>query len=60
MIENDPLKEGVRIERIKRLGFTKLKWFRICSGCKKEWEVDEGRCCYDKWYCGECGGRMGF
>ena len=60
MIENEPLKEGVRFQKIKRFGFTKIKWFRRCSRCLNEWEVDEGRCCYDEWICSECSRRMGF
>ena len=41
-------------------GRKKQKFYRNCSGCKKEWEVDEGRMAYNEWYCSECGGRMGF
>ena len=51
----------IRTEVIKkRFGRTETIYYRVCDGCKKEWQVDEGRTCYDEWYCSECGGRLGF
>lgn len=48
------------IEIVKKFIGYQVSFFRMCDGCKQLREIDEGRMTYDKWYCSECGGRMGF